>query len=140
MKSKHFIILSAGIVVAVGAFSAWLAETVPKADKRITSWVSEDKHFRAVRVSVAGGGDKPFCYDSISVMLAVYPEMFAEKGKNYEVFNAPCDKADRDSMPKVEWVSNKEVRVTFRPTGPADPRKRRIDVTNTVKILFNEQK
>ncbi|MFN3656129.1 MAG: hypothetical protein ACK4UO_02600 [Pseudolabrys sp.] len=139
MKSKHFIILSAGIVVAVGAFSAWLAVTVPKADKRITSVVSEDKHFRAVRVSVAGGGSKPFCYDSISVMLAVYPEMFAEKGKNYEVFNAPCD-ADRANMPKIEWVSDKEVRIIFRPTGAADPRKRRIDITNTVKILFNELK
>ncbi len=140
MKSKSFIILAGCIVVAVGAFSAWLAATVPQADKRVTSLVSPDKHFRAVRVSIAGGGDMPFCTDSISVMLAVYPEMFAEKGRTYEVFNAPCDKSDRTNMPKFEWVSDREMRITFRPTGAGDPRKRRIDVTNTVKILFNEQK
>ena len=37
--------------------------------------------YKAVRVSLARGGAKPFCFDTISIFLSVYPDSFAEQRK-----------------------------------------------------------
>ena len=60
------------------------------------------------------GGDAPFCYSSVSVYLAVYPNDFAESEKSYQVYWAPCaTPAKAADVPKVEWLAKDQLRVTY---------------------------
>jgi hypothetical protein len=138
VKAKPVLIVFFAGVAAFAAASVYISATVDKADKRVTRVASPQGKYQAVRISVAGGGDKPFCFDSISVMLAIYPEEFAEKNKTYEVYNAPCDTpANRPVSPKVEWLSDTALRVTYAKPGEGVKFIRKeIDVTKTVHMTF----
>lgn len=137
MKNKAFFAIFFGGVAAFTAVSIYLLVTVEPADKFLAAQVSPNGQYKAVRLSVAGGGAKPFCYDSIAVMLAIYPDMFAEKTKSYEVFNGPCETANRRASPKIEWLSDTTVRITYAKPGAGKKLLTKdIDVTKTVHMTF----
>ena len=72
------------------AASIYFAATVDKADKSISAVASPDGKYKAVRLTVSGDRPAPFCVDTISIFLSVYPDSFAASESNYEVYAAPC--------------------------------------------------
>ena len=145
VRAKPFLIGFLASMAAVVAVSLYIGKTIPKADKSITAMVSPDGKYKAVRVSIAGGGAAPFCFDTISIFLTIYPDNFAEReGKTYEVYGAPCAApAKRAALPKIEWLSNSELRVTTAPDlSAADakpPRMKAFDASKFVHVSFVAQ-
>lgn len=143
MKAKPFFVLFFAVALGLGVLSLYMYLTIERADKTITEVVSPDNKFKAVRITLAGGEPKPFCFDSISVLLAVYPEGFAERNKAYEVFSGPCDVAEkRKTSPKIEWVTPRTLKITYSPETPGFNEKKAVkkhlDVTKSVKVTFEE--
>ena len=145
MKSKPFIIgLLAAIVVAASA-SIYLSATANRVNKTIIPFPSPDGRYKAVRVSLSHGGSAPFCFHSISIYLAVYPDSFAENEKAYQVYASPCTMPPNPGeVPKVEWLSNNAVRITYSPA-PArldqnKLRRRAIDASKYVHVTYVERK
>ena len=132
-------------MAAVVAVSFYIGATIPKADKSITAVASPDGKYKAVRVSISGGGAAPFCFDTISVFLSVYPDNFAEReAKTYEVYGAPCAApGKRQALPKIEWLSDSAVRITTAPdlsaAGTKPPRMKTIDASRFVHVDFVAQ-
>lgn len=144
MKAKPFLILFFAVALGLGALSLYMYLTIEKADKSITAVVSPDKKFKAVRVTLAGGEPSPFCFDSVAVMLAVYPDEFAERNRAYEVFSGPCDAPEkRATSPKIEWKSDRTLQITYSPQAPGFNEKKAVkkhlDVTKSVKVTFVEK-
>jgi hypothetical protein len=126
-----------GALVFVAAFAAvsfWFSAAVEKPVRTITSVKSPDGQFKAVRISVSRSGGAPFCFDSVSVILAVYPDGFAERSKSYDVFAAPCARfADGTPSPAIEWLSGTELHITHA----SEPSKtENADVTKAVHVTF----
>ncbi len=142
MRAKPFLIGFLATMAVVVAVSAYIGATIPKADKSITAVASPDGKYKAVRVSISGDGAAPFCFDTIAIFLAVYPDNFAEReGKTYEVYGAPCAApANRAALPKIEWLSNSAVRITTAPDPTAadakPPRMKTIDASRFVHVSF----
>ncbi len=144
MKAKPFFIVFFAVAVLLGALSFYMGATIEKADKAVTSVVSPDNKFRAVRITLSGGEPSPFCFDSVSVLLAVYPDGFAERNKAYEVFSGPCDTPEkRATSPKIEWLSNTALQITYaaKAEGFNEKKavKKHLDVTKTVRVTFVEK-
>jgi hypothetical protein len=102
---------------------------------------SPDGRYKAVRVTLARGGAAPFCVDSISIFLSVYPDNFAENDKTYEVYAAPCAApAKRAGLPRVDWLSNTAAQITYTPGSPAagakPPRMKPLDASHFVHVTF----
>jgi hypothetical protein len=135
VRPKPFIVgLLAAMVVAV-AVSVYLAATASRVDKTVTAFPSPDGRYKAVRVTLARGGSKPFCFDSISVFLSVYPDSFAESEKAYQVYMAPCAApAARANLPKLEWLSNSALRITH-PADLTDQAKRHLRMLDASKFV-----
>ncbi len=126
MKAKPFLIFFFAIVVGVTVVSIYVSQTIRKADKTVAALASPDGRYKAVKVSLQRGGFKPFCFDSISVFLAVYPDSFAESEKIYEVYRAPCAPPDRRvDLPKMHGCRIARCRSLMRPTRPRPARKSR---------------
>jgi hypothetical protein len=141
VKTKPFVIGFLAVVAVIAAVSFYIGATIDRADKTVSALVAPDGKFKVVRVSIAGGGATPFCVVSISVLLAVYPDDFAEREKSYEVFAAPCGKfADGAPSPKIEWLSGTALQIVYAASsaGPATkmPRQKNIDVTRSVHVTF----
>ena len=141
MKAKPFLIVSAVIVVVIAAGSYYIGTTIDRSDKTVVTVPSPDGKFNAVRVSIKGGGASPFCFDSISVLLAVYPDGSAERRREYEVYSATCGVfANGETSPKIDWLSNAALRITYAEGSTAPelkgPRTRDIDVTSSVRVTF----
>ena len=144
MKAKPFFILFFAVALGLGALSLYMYLTIEHADKAITTVVSPDKKFKAVRITFAGGEPKPFCFDSVSVLLAVYPDEFAERNKAYEVFSAPCDLPEkRAASPKIDWTTDRTLKITYAAKTPGFNEKKAVkkhlDVTKSVRVMFAGQ-
>ncbi len=91
MRSKPFI---AGLIALMADrhrhFTLRRARPSNKVDKSLTAFVSPDGRYKAVRLSLARSGAAPFCFESVSIFLAVYPDTFAENEKAYQVYATPC--------------------------------------------------
>lgn len=138
MKAKPFLILFFAVVALLGAVSIYFRATIERADRAVTTFVSPDGKFKAVRLTFSGGGDRPFCVDGISVLLAAYPDHFADKNKAYEVYSAPCATfANGERLPKIEWLSGAALRIVHaaRPEAKVLRTKDR-DVTRLVHVTF----
>jgi hypothetical protein len=140
VKSKPFLIGSFAFIVAFAAVSFYFVATVGRPSKTISAVASSDGKFKAVKTTMSNGGATPYCFDSVAVILAVYPDDFAERNKRYEVFAAPCASlADSEPSPKIEWLSARALQITHA-TGPAGSSAKRImnnaDVTNSVHVTF----
>ena len=132
------------VAALLGAVSVYMSATIDKADKAIFAFVSPDGKYKAVRTMFSGGGASPFCFDSISVLLAVYPDDIVERNKSYEMFSAPCDVPEkRASSPKIEWLSDRALQITYSPQAPGFNEKKAVkkhlDVTKSVKVTFEEK-
>lgn len=144
MKAKPFLVLFFAVALGLGALSLYMYLTIEHADKTVTEFVSPDKKFKAVRIMLSGGAPNPFCFDSVSILLAVYPDGFAERNKAYEVFSGTCDVPERRAVsPKIEWLTDRTLRITYSPETPGFNEKKAVkkhlDVTKSVKVTFEEK-
>ena len=135
MRTRPFLIGALVFVAAFAAVSFWFSAIVDKPVRTISSVKSPDGQFKAVRITVSRGGSAPFCFDSVAVILAVYPDNFAERSKKYDVFAAPCARfADGTRSPAIEWLSGTDLRITHA----SSPQKtKNTDVTKTVHVTFS---
>lgn len=138
MKAKPFLIGSAILVVIIAAASFYIGATIDKFDRTLVAVTSPDGKFKAIKVTVAGGGATPFCFDTISVLLAVYPDDSVDRRKEYEIYSAPCGRfANGEASPKIEWLSHAALRIAYAPAPDAKPpRTKDIDVTKSVHVRF----
>ena len=90
MKAKPFVFGLLAAMAGVAAVSIYMSATVDKIDKAVAAVASPDGRYKAVRITLARGGAAPFCVDSISIFLSVYPDNFAENDKTYEVYARSC--------------------------------------------------
>ncbi len=144
MKAKPFLIAFAAVVVIIAAGSFYIGTTIDRSDKTVVTVPSPDGKFNAVKVSVTGGGAAPFCFDSISVLLGVYPDGSAERRREYEIYSATCGTfANGEASPKIEWQSPSALQITYaagsKAPDSAGPRTRDIDVTKSVRVTFVER-
>ena len=141
MKAKPFLIGLLAAIAGIAAVSIYMSATIDKIDKTVAAVASPDGRYKAVRVTLARGGAAPFCVDSISIFLSIYPDNFAENDKTYEVYAAPCAApAKRAALPKVEWLSNTAMQITYTPASPVAGAKQRrmkpIDASRFVRVMF----
>lgn len=141
MKAKPFFVLFFGAALALGALSFYMHMTAPRVESTLTTVVSPDRKFKAVRVTLASDGPPPFCIDSVALMLAVYPDEFAQRNKAYQVFSAPCEVPEkRVAVPRIEWQSDRSLNVVYSPQAPgydaAKVVKKHLDITSSVKVTF----
>lgn len=130
MRSKSFLVVFFAVVAILAAASLYFSATIDKSVKTITAVTSPDGKYKAVKVTLAGGGTLPFCFDTISVLLAAYPDNFVELKKAYEVYAAPCD-----ALPRIEWQSATALQISYAP-GSKITRSKEIDVTKSVHVIF----
>ncbi|MEI9804578.1 MAG: hypothetical protein WDN48_09085 [Pseudolabrys sp.] len=136
MKAKTFIAGFFGVVAVVAAASIYFSATTDKAKKSVAALASPDGRFKAVKITLSEDGAKPFCFDSVSVMLAAYPDEFAQREKAYEVYAAPCASfAGGAASPKIEWQSATALQIVYAAApGAKPPRTKDIDVTKAVHV------
>lgn len=144
MRAKPFFIVFFAVALGLGALSVYMYETIEKADKAVSAVVSPDGKYKAVRISLSSNGKSPFCFDSISILLAVYPDSFAERNKGYEVYSASCDTPDRRAVsPKIEWLSPSAVKISYAAKAPGFNQKKSVmkplDITDFVHVTFVAQ-
>ncbi|HEY5380465.1 MAG TPA: hypothetical protein VIJ78_13150 [Pseudolabrys sp.] len=141
MKTKPVLIGFFCVVVLIGATSVYLALTIDRAEKSVVSLAAPDGKYKAVRVTFSNGGAAPFCFDTISVFLSVYPDSFAESDKSYEIYGAPCAASDRRAaLPKMEWLTDKALRITNAPGPGNPPRLKDHDASHFVGVTFVKAK
>jgi hypothetical protein len=137
VKAKTFFIGFFAVVALLAAASLYLSLTVDRADKTFSAVAAPDSKYKAVKITLSGGGSSPFCIDGIAVILGVYPDEFAERDKAYLVYSGPCA-ANRAVLPKIEWKSNTDLAITYaKETAAAkSPAVKDLDVTKTVHVTF----
>ena len=139
MKAKPFLIAFLCVVLALIAGSIYLAATTDRADKALVAVASPDGKYKAVRLTVSNDTPSPFCVDTIAIFLTVYPDSFVASDSAYQVFTAPCAApARRNAFPKIEWLANNKVQITYSPepgTGKA-PRLKERDMSLFVDIGY----
>jgi len=145
VKSKILIIGFGAVLVFVAAVSVYVSRTVDPVEKTITAVAAPDGRYKAVIFRLAQGGDAPFCYESVSIYLAIYPDDFAESEKGYQVYWSPCaTPAKKADAPTVKWLASDAVEITYTPGPPAsDPtklRKRVVDASRYVTVTYVERK
>jgi hypothetical protein len=139
VKAKTFFIGFFAVVALLGAVSIYLAVTVEPAEKSISAVPAPDNKYKAVKITLSGDGASPFCIDGIAVILGVYPDDFAERDKAYLVYSAPCA-ADRAASPKIGWLSNTELQISYVKNSAAKPPTLKDhDVTKAVRVTFVEK-
>lgn len=138
MKAKPVLIGFLCVVVLIGGASVYLASTVDRAEKTVVAVAAPGGKYKAVRVAFSNGGETPFCFDTISIFLTVYPDSFAVSDKSYEIYGAPCATPDRRAaLPKMEWLSDKALRVTYAPGHDRQtPRLKTHDASRFVDVTF----
>jgi hypothetical protein len=136
VKAKPFIIGFFAVVAVLAVASLYLALTVDRAERSFTAVAAPDNKYKAVKITLTRVGDPPFCVDAIAVILGVYPDDFAERDKAYLVYSAPCA-ADRAASPKIEWLSNTALQISYLKNPAAKPPALKgLDVTKTVHVTF----
>ena len=141
MKAKPFLIGFFIFIVVFAAMSFYYVATVGRSSRLLTAFVSPDGKYKAVKLTMSHGGVTPFCFDSVAVILAVYPDDFGERNKRYEVFAGPCATfAKGEPSPKIEWLSPTALRITHAVDAEVSTSAKRvmndIDVTNVVRMTF----
>ncbi|HEY5330208.1 MAG TPA: hypothetical protein VIJ79_10020 [Acidobacteriaceae bacterium] len=145
MNSKTLIVGFVVAVLLVAATSIYVSRTVDPVEKSITAVAAPDGRYKAVVFSLSQGGDAPFCYASVSIYLAIYPNDFAESEKAYQVYWAPCaTPAKAADVPQVEWLAKDHVQITYTPgpaaVNPNSLRRRVVDASRYVTVSYVERK
>jgi hypothetical protein len=139
VKAKPVLIGALAAMACMVAGSIYLAITTEKAHKEIVAVASPDGKYKAVRLTVSGERPAPFCVDTIAIFLSVYPDSFVASDSNYEVYSGPCAAPDmRAVLPKMEWLSDRAVRITYapQPAGEKQPRLKGRDASLFVDVTF----
>jgi hypothetical protein len=141
VKAKPFLLGFFAVVVTVAAVSIYVSVTVDKAQKTFATVASPDGKYKAVRLTIRRGGTSPFCLDTISIFLSVYPDNFAEGDKTYEVYAASCARpALRAQLPQIIWLSDRSVQVTYEPSEAVGDamklRTKALDASKFVHLTF----
>jgi hypothetical protein len=144
VKSKSLIIAGAAATAIAAGVSLYVSQTVDPIERSTHAAAAPDGRYKAVTVRLSQGGSEPFCYDTVSIFLAMYPDSFAESEKAYQVYWSPCaTPANPADAPKVEWLSKDSARITYTPGPPAkDPsklRKRVVDASRAVQVAYVER-
>ncbi len=141
MKAKPFVIALLAAMACLVVASIYIAATVDRAERTISTVVSPDGKFKAVRLTVSGERPAPYCVDTIAIFLSAYPDTFVASETNYEVYAAPCaPPGKRAALPKIEWLSDKAVRITY--LAGSDKTKTRMknkDASLFVQVTFASQ-
>jgi hypothetical protein len=145
VKGKPFVIGFFVFVAVFAAVSFYYVATVGRTTRSLTAITSPDGKYKAVTLTMSHSGATPYCFDSVAVILAVYPDDFGERNKRYEVFAGPCVKfADGAPSPKIEWLSPTQLRITHAANeagaGKVKHVMNDIDVTKVVHVTFVERK
>jgi hypothetical protein len=145
VNSKTLIAGFAAAVALTAAGSVYVSRTVDPVEKTLTAVVAPDGRYKAVVFRLVQGGSAPFCYESVSIYLAVYPDDFAENDKGYQVYWSPCaTPANPADTPAVKWLSNNEAQITYtqgpKPIEPGKLRKRVVDASRYVSVTYVERK
>jgi hypothetical protein len=105
------------VVIGLYLIAAGLVTAIPggKSDRYVSVVLSPNRKFKAAQITYAGGGAiSPYCENTVLVVPASIPDDVAEREKRYEVFSAECDTfADHSRSPKVEWISDSSLKITF---------------------------
>jgi hypothetical protein len=122
VKTKTVILIFIGLLVAMTAGSIYLALTTERAQKSVVAVPAPDGKYKAVRLRVSGSKPEPYCVDTIAVYLSIYPDSFAASERNYEVYGGVCSPSGQaDALPKIEWIDNNSLRITYAVADPAKP-------------------
>jgi hypothetical protein len=145
VKSKLVILVFVFGVVLATAVSVYMSRTIAPVQKTVTAVPAPDGRYKAVVVSLSQGGAAPFCYDTVSIYLAAYPNDFAESEQGYQVYWSPCaTPANPADTPQVKWLANDQAQITFtqgpKPSDPRKLRKRVVDASQFVKVTYVERK
>jgi len=141
VKTKPFLIAFFVFLAAFAAISFYYVATVGRPTRSIAATTSPDGKYKAVKVAMSHGGMTPYCFDSVAVILAVYPDDFGERNKRYEVFAGPCAHfANGEPSPKIEWLSPTALQITHAINAAGAGSAKRVmndlDVTNVVHVTF----
>jgi hypothetical protein len=145
VNSKTLIIGFAVVVALAAGVSVYVSRTIDPVEKTVTAVPAPDGRYKAVVFRLSQGGNGPFCYESVSIYLSIYPDNFAESEKGYQVYWSPCaTPAKPTDAPTVKWLASDAVEITYTPGPPAsDPtklRKRVVDASRYVKVTYVERK
>ena len=145
MKSKILIIGLAVAVALAAAVSVYMSRTIDPVEKSLTAVAAPGGRYKAVVFRLTQGGDAPFCYESVSIYLAIYPDNFAESEKGYQVYWSPCAvPAKAADAPTVKWLANDAAEVTYTPGPPPKDasklRRRVVDASQSIKVTYVERK
>ncbi len=127
------------MVLALLAGSIYIAATTDRAEKALVAVAAPDGKYKAVRLTVSGEKPEAFCVDTIAIFLSVYPDSFVASESGYQVYSAPCATRDkRGSLPKIEWLDNNSVQITYAPEPGAGkaPRLKERDMSLFVDIKY----
>lgn len=137
MNAKPFVIGFAAVIACVAAASVYFNLTATQPEKSVTAVASPDGRYKAVRVSLARGAT---CFDRIAVYLSVYPNSFAETEKTYLVYSGPCaPPAERAALPKMQWLSNSALQITYAPAPEAKRTMKTLDASYFVHVTYVAQ-
>jgi hypothetical protein len=139
LKARFFLIGFLCVVLALIAGSIYLAATTDRADKALTAVAAPDGKYKAVRLTVSNDTPVDFCVDTIAIFLSVYPDSFVASDSAYQVYTAPCAApARRNALPKIEWLANNKVQITYAPEPGAGkaPRLKERDMSLFVDISY----
>ncbi len=145
MKSKPFLIGFFIFVAVFAAISFYYVATVGRPTRSLTAVTSPDGKYKAVTLTMSHAGATPYCFDSVAVILAVYPNDFGERNKRYEVFAGPCVTfADGAPSPMIEWLSPTQLRIAHAANEAGAGKSKHVmndvDVTKVVHVTFVERK
>lgn len=141
MKAKPFLIGFFVFLAAFAGVSFYYVATVGRPSRTLTAITSPDGKYKAVKLTMSHAGLTPYCFDSVAVILSVYPDDFGERNKRYEVFAGPCVKfANGEPSPKIKWLSPTALQITHATNAAGAASAKRvmndIDVTNVVHVSF----
>jgi hypothetical protein len=140
VKAKSFLIVMLVLMAGLVAASIYFAATIQRAGKSVVAVAAPDGKYKAVRLTISGQTPEPFCVDTIAIFLSVYPDSFVVSDSNYTVFTATCAVPEkRDALPKIEWIDNNSVRITYAPEATAQakpPRLKERDMSLFVDIKY----
>jgi hypothetical protein len=145
VNARPLIVALAVVLVLVAAVSVYVSRTIDPVEKTSAAVAAPDGRYKAVVFRLTQGGDAPFCYESVSVYLAIYPDDFAASEKGYQVYWSPCaTPAKAADAPAVKWLSKDALEITYTPGPPAqDPtrlRRRVVDASRYVTVTYVERK
>jgi hypothetical protein len=107
-----------GLTIFIVGYIFLIGVTLPdlgKPDRFISAYPAPDGKYKAVKLTVAGGGAiSPFCNDAIFVVPITVVDEAAESDERSKVYAGACNTfANHEPAPKVEWLSKEVLQITF---------------------------